>query len=195
MHGKSVDFAVEYERTLKSPAKYEKIREAIESEKRLKAFLYLVPNYELLHGIEDAFWRMKQLVLFGLVDEFKRDRLDTRASAIHITESRHCRRHWRNFCRQGPEYSSSSLTADDYTAAGLCARIRALPFKRARRSSNALTFRCLADGSLIGFGPDCKYLASLSLIRDYIPASPAVFDLYSTCCPVAPRFLNYGPRI
>jgi hypothetical protein len=35
-----VDFAVEYERTLKSPAKYEKIRKAIESEKRVQAFVY-----------------------------------------------------------------------------------------------------------------------------------------------------------
>jgi len=46
VQGRSVEFAIEYERTLQSPAKYEKIREAIESEKRVKAFLYLVPNYE-----------------------------------------------------------------------------------------------------------------------------------------------------
>ena len=78
VYGRSVEFAIEYERTLKSQAKYEKIREAIESEKRVKAFFYLVPTYELLYGITDALWRMKQLVLFALVDEFKKDRLDTR---------------------------------------------------------------------------------------------------------------------
>ena len=76
-----------YERTLKSPAKYEKIREAIESEKRVKAFLYLVPNYQLLHGITDALWRMKQLVLFGLVDDFKRERLNTGVRDSHYKES------------------------------------------------------------------------------------------------------------
>lgn len=34
----SIGFAIEYERTLKSQPKYEKIRKAIESEKRLHAF-------------------------------------------------------------------------------------------------------------------------------------------------------------
>ena len=87
VYGRSVEFAIEYERTLKSQAKYEKIREAIESEKRIKAFLYLVPTYELLHGITDAFWRMKQLVLFALVDEFKKDRLDTRVRDSWYRES------------------------------------------------------------------------------------------------------------
>jgi len=77
-YGRPVEFAIEYKRTLKSQAKYAKIREAIESEKRVKAFLYLVPAYELLHSITDALCQMKQLVLFGLVDEFKKDRLETR---------------------------------------------------------------------------------------------------------------------
>jgi len=86
-HDKLVDFVVEYERTLKSPARYEKIREAIESEKRVKAFLYLVPNYQLLHGITDALRRMKQLVLFGLVDDFKRERLNTGVRDSHYKES------------------------------------------------------------------------------------------------------------
>jgi hypothetical protein len=78
LHYDLVEFAVEYERTLKSPGKYEKIREAIESEKRVRAFLYLVPSYALLQGLRDAFWRTKQLVVFGLVDEFKREQLNTR---------------------------------------------------------------------------------------------------------------------
>jgi len=85
--GGSVEFAIEYERTLKSPAKYEKIREAIELEKRVKAFLYLVPNYQLLHGITDALSRMKQLVLLGLVDDFKRDQLNTGVRDSHHKES------------------------------------------------------------------------------------------------------------
>jgi hypothetical protein len=70
-----IEFAVEYERTMKSRAKYEKIREAIESEKRVKAFLYLVPSHLLLHALNDVFWRTKQLVLLGLMDDFKQAQL------------------------------------------------------------------------------------------------------------------------
>jgi hypothetical protein len=73
-----VDFAVEYERTLKSPAKYERIRQAIESEKRVKAFLYLAPNYAVRTGLIEAFWHSKALVMFASVDEFKRDQMSTR---------------------------------------------------------------------------------------------------------------------
>jgi hypothetical protein len=69
--GGRIEFAVEYERTLKSQAKYEKIREVIESEKRLNVFLYLLPSYELLSSLRHEFWRTKRQVLFGLVDEFK----------------------------------------------------------------------------------------------------------------------------
>ena len=77
LNGHQVEFAVEFERTLKSPTKYEKIREAIESEKRVKAFLYLVPHYQLFPALQQAFWRTKQLVLFGLVDAFKNEQLST----------------------------------------------------------------------------------------------------------------------
>jgi hypothetical protein len=87
LHSDLVEFAVEYERTLKSPGKYEKIREAIESEKRVKAFLYLVPSYPLLQALRDAFWRTKQLVVFGLVDEFKREQLNTRVQDANYRES------------------------------------------------------------------------------------------------------------
>jgi hypothetical protein len=72
-----IDVAVEYERTLKSQAKYQKIREAIESEKRTEAVLYLVPTEELLDSLRNEFWRTSKCVLFGLVDDFKRERLGT----------------------------------------------------------------------------------------------------------------------
>jgi hypothetical protein len=82
-----VDFAVEYERTLKIPAKYEKIRKAIESEKRVQAFVYLVPSYDLLHGLMEAFWGAKQLLVFGLVDEFKKEQLGTRVRHTNYIET------------------------------------------------------------------------------------------------------------
>ena len=69
--GEPIEFAVEYERTLKSQSKYEKIREAIESERRLNVFLYLVPQFELLFSLSDAFWNTKRSVFFGLIGEFK----------------------------------------------------------------------------------------------------------------------------
>jgi hypothetical protein len=69
----SIQFAIEYERTLKSQTKYEKIRAAIESEKRLNVFLYLMPTYQVLSTVQSQFWRTKRLVYFGLVDEFKKN--------------------------------------------------------------------------------------------------------------------------
>jgi hypothetical protein len=70
--GDSIEVAIEYERTLKSQAKYEKIRDAIESEKRLNVFLYLVPDFELLYSLSNIFQGTKRLVYFGLTREFKK---------------------------------------------------------------------------------------------------------------------------
>ncbi|MHB8653629.1 MAG: hypothetical protein ACYDA9_07105 [Terriglobia bacterium] len=71
LDGKTIEFAIEYERTLKSQPKYEKIRDAIESEKRLNAFLYLMPAYPLLWSLMSEYRGTKRLVFFGLNDEFK----------------------------------------------------------------------------------------------------------------------------
>jgi hypothetical protein len=78
LEGRTVKFAVEYERTLKSPTKYEKIRAAIEAEKRLNIFLYLVPELALLFNLTYEFTRSRQLVLLALIDEFKRQGFGTR---------------------------------------------------------------------------------------------------------------------
>jgi len=80
------EFAVEYERTLKSLPKYEKIREAIESEKRLKAFLYLVPSWQLLSTLRDEFWGTKRLVFFGLAREFKEKAFDATVTTAMYDE-------------------------------------------------------------------------------------------------------------
>jgi hypothetical protein len=71
------EFAIEYERTLKSEQKYEKIVEAIESERRLHTILYLTPSYELLASLRWYFERARHDVLFALVEDFKKDVLDT----------------------------------------------------------------------------------------------------------------------
>ena len=74
--GEFAEFAVEYERTLKSLPKYEKIREAVDSEKRLNAFLYLVPSWQLLFTLRGEFWDTRRLVFFGLVSDFKQQAFD-----------------------------------------------------------------------------------------------------------------------
>jgi len=71
VEGDYVTFAIEYERTFKSQSKYDKIGGAIQSEKRLNIFLYLVPNFDLLRGLINEFQGTTGLVFFGLVNEFK----------------------------------------------------------------------------------------------------------------------------
>jgi hypothetical protein len=71
------EFAIEYERTLKSEQKYTKILEAIESELRLHTILYLAPSFEILSSIRCFFERSRQDILFALVSKFERDVLAT----------------------------------------------------------------------------------------------------------------------
>jgi hypothetical protein len=71
LNDKVLDIAVEYERTLKSQAKYAKVREAIVSERRVDLFLYLAPSSDLLYSLCREFWRMERLLFFGNVREFK----------------------------------------------------------------------------------------------------------------------------
>ncbi len=75
--GASAEFAIEYERTLKSAQKYAKILEAIESERRVQTVLYLTPSYEILFTLRWYFERARREIFFALVDDFKKDVLDT----------------------------------------------------------------------------------------------------------------------
>ena len=76
--GVSTEFAIEYERTLKSEQKYEKILEAIAGERRLHTILYLAPSYEIVATLRWYFQRTRHEILFAQVDDFKKDVLDTR---------------------------------------------------------------------------------------------------------------------
>ena len=82
-----VEFGIECERTLKIQAKYQRIREAIESERRLNAFLYLVPSYQLLYALQQAFSGTQRLVLFGMLDEFKQHTLVSRVRTAYYHEA------------------------------------------------------------------------------------------------------------
>jgi hypothetical protein len=74
--GRCGEFAIEYERTLKSPQKYDKVRQAIESEERLTNFLYLSPSFPVLSAIGRHFERTRQNVYFGAIQNFKEHALD-----------------------------------------------------------------------------------------------------------------------
>jgi hypothetical protein len=73
----SAEFAIEYERSLKSEQKYAKILEVIESERRVHAILYLTPSYEILATLRWYFERARHEILIALVDDFKKDVLNT----------------------------------------------------------------------------------------------------------------------
>jgi len=75
--GGHAEFAIEYERTLKSAQKYEKILEAIDGERRLRTILYLAPSFEILFSLRSCFERARHDILFALVNEFERDVLAT----------------------------------------------------------------------------------------------------------------------
>jgi hypothetical protein len=75
--GRPAEFAIEYERTLKSEQKYAKILEVIEGERRVRTILYLTPSYEILFTLRWRFERSRCEILLALVDDFKRHVLDT----------------------------------------------------------------------------------------------------------------------
>jgi hypothetical protein len=80
---REVDLAIECERTPKTSAKYQRIREAIESETQVHAFLYLVPSSQLLHALQHAFSGTNRLVLFGMLGEFKEKLLASRVRTAY----------------------------------------------------------------------------------------------------------------
>ena len=79
--GVYAEFALEYERTLKSEARYEKIVAAIESETRLGTFLYLSSSYAVASTLCRHFRGARHEILFAHVDDFVTDVLDTRVES------------------------------------------------------------------------------------------------------------------
>lgn len=68
--GQDCKFALEYERTPKATRYYESIRQRIEMERSLTRFLYLAPNYDLLHFVAEKLERCKRTLYFGLLRDF-----------------------------------------------------------------------------------------------------------------------------
>jgi hypothetical protein len=65
------------ERTLKSEQKYAKILEGIATERRVQTILYLPQSYEILATLRWYFRRARLEILFVLVNDFKKDVLDS----------------------------------------------------------------------------------------------------------------------
>lgn len=68
--GRDCKFALEYERTPKAIQYYESIRQRIEMETSLTRFLYLAPNYDLLHFVAERLQHCKRTLYFGLLKDF-----------------------------------------------------------------------------------------------------------------------------
>jgi hypothetical protein len=80
--GPACEFAIEYERTLKSERRYESVAEAIANEKRLQAILYLTPSYDVASTLRSLLQHVQARILLAHVDKFKRDLLDTQVDVI-----------------------------------------------------------------------------------------------------------------
>jgi hypothetical protein len=75
--GRSYHFAVEYERSAKTPDRYARVRQVVEKESDLDCIVYLLPAYPLLTYVATFFERCSRPVYFALSDEFQRSTLDT----------------------------------------------------------------------------------------------------------------------
>jgi len=84
--GMMAEFAIEYERTLKSEQKYEKILEAIDAERRLHTILYLAPSFEILSTLRCSFERARHDIVFALVNRFERDVLATEVDLAKVSQ-------------------------------------------------------------------------------------------------------------
>jgi hypothetical protein len=75
--GRSYHFALEYERSAKTPDRYAQVRHAVEKENQLDCVIYLVPAYPLLTYVANFFERCSKPVYFALSDEFRQHTLNT----------------------------------------------------------------------------------------------------------------------
>jgi hypothetical protein len=76
--GEDCTFALEYERHPKAANRYWQVREALEKERQVRAFLYLAPSYELLSYVAGFFDRCAKAVYFGILEDFRQHGLDSK---------------------------------------------------------------------------------------------------------------------
>lgn len=78
-------FAIEYERTPKSSARYRAIREVIDMDENTDTVLYLTPNDDLLYLLATEMRSCRKLIGFALSESFRRSLLET--STLTNTEN------------------------------------------------------------------------------------------------------------
>jgi len=71
LSGEVKTFALEYERTAKTYREYSKIRQRIETERRIDRFLYLVTNSHLQSLIEQSYRRISRALYIGRASELE----------------------------------------------------------------------------------------------------------------------------
>lgn len=74
--GHSYQFALEYERSPKTPEKYARVRQVLEKENQVDCIVYVLPAYPLLSYVATFFERCAKPVYFALSDDFRKNTLD-----------------------------------------------------------------------------------------------------------------------
>ena len=74
--GRAYQFALEYERSPKTPEKYARVRQALERERQVDCIVYVLPAYPLLSYVASFFERCSKPVYFALSDDFQKNTLD-----------------------------------------------------------------------------------------------------------------------
>ena len=85
--GEDWTFALEYERHPKAANRYGQVRQALEKERQVRAFLYLAPSYELLCYVAGFFDRCAKAVYFGVLEDFRQHGLDVKVLDSRRTRS------------------------------------------------------------------------------------------------------------
>lgn len=73
LDGRDVELALEYERQVKSEARYHDIAAAIQHERQVNRFLYLFPDYHILWFVRRFFQHSRREIFFGIACDFKRE--------------------------------------------------------------------------------------------------------------------------
>lgn len=74
--GRSYQFALEYERSPKTPEKYTRVWQVLEKESRVDCIVYIMPAYPLLSYVATFFERCTKPIYFALADDFRKNALD-----------------------------------------------------------------------------------------------------------------------
>src|SRR6516165_8664406 len=75
--GRTCRFALECERSPKTPEKYARVRQALEKERQVDCVVYVMPAYPLLSYVATFFERCAMPVYFALSDDFQKNALGT----------------------------------------------------------------------------------------------------------------------